>query len=155
VDLQFPIPAVLEEPDERLRRGEMALSVEQRLDRVKVLVVDDDLDACEAVRLVLEQHGAVVQTAASGTEALQVLPAMEPDVLVADLAMPELDGYDLIRQVRRHAPASDLPAVALTAYTGAARDAALLAGFQHFTSKPVPPADLVTLVERLCESAPH
>jgi signal transduction histidine kinase len=153
VDLEFPIPAVLEEPEERGRRSEMALSPEPRLDGVTVLVVDDDLDACEAVRLVLEQHGAVVQTAASGAEALQMLPALEPDVLVADLAMPELDGYDLIRRVRRQAAASDLPAVALTAHTGAARDAALLAGFQHFTSKPVPPADLVTLVERMCGSA--
>ena len=148
VTLEFPIPAVLDEPFDRTHPG-MADAEDPRLDGLKVLVVDDEPEACEAVRLVLEQHGATVRTAATGGEALELLEDMRPDVLVADLAMPEVDGYDLIRRVRQQARSTELPAVALTAFTDAAREAALHAGFQQFTSKPVPPADLVTIVERL------
>ena len=122
---------------------------------LKVLVVDDEPDACEAVRLVLEQYGATVRTAASAGEALQLLDNITPDVLVADLAMPEVDGYDLIRRVRLQASSGELPAVALTAFTESAREAALQAGFQQFTSKPVSPADLVTLVERFKDGPVH
>jgi CheY-like chemotaxis protein len=101
---------------------------------------------------VLEQHGAVVQTAGSGVDALDTLAETEPDVLVADLAMPDVDGYRLIQEVRARAASARLPAVALTAYTDAAREAALRAGFHQFTSKPIPPDDLVRLIERLSDS---
>jgi signal transduction histidine kinase/ActR/RegA family two-component response regulator len=153
--VDFPIPAVLSEADEQVRTREAAAEAERRLDGLQVLVVDDEPDACEAVRLVLEQHGATVRTATSGAAALELLENMTPDVLVADLAMPEVDGYDLIRRVRLQARSTELPAVALTAFTDASRDAALHAGFQQFTSKPVPPGDLVALVERLKERPVH
>jgi CheY-like chemotaxis protein len=155
VRVDFPVPAVLTEADDRLPTREAAADIEGRLDGLRVLVVDDEPDACEAVRLVLSQHGATVCTATSGSAALELLESMTPDVLVADLAMPEVDGYDLIRRVRLQAHSTDLPAVALTAFTDAARDAALHAGFQQFTSKPVPPDDLVALVERLKSRPMH
>jgi signal transduction histidine kinase len=146
VSVDFPIPAVLTDVDDRPAPSEAPADIERRLDGLRVLVVDDEPDACEAVRLVLEQHGATVCTATSGSAALELLESMTPDVLVADLVMPEVDGYDLIRRVRLQAQPTELPAVALTAFTDSARDAALHAGFQQFTSKPVPPADLVALV---------
>jgi signal transduction histidine kinase len=155
VTLEFPIPAVLADADEHVRPREAAAEGERRLGGLKVLVVDDEPDACEAVRLVLEQHGATVRTTTSGAAALDLLDTMTPDVLVADLAMPEVDGYDLIRRVRLQARSTELPAVALTAFTDTAREAALHAGFQHFTSKPVPPADLVTLIEELRHRPVH
>ena len=151
VTLDFPIPAVLDEPETEPRLEEVDAS-QGRLAGVKVLVVDDEADACEAVRLVLEHHGAIVQTAHSGAQALSLLSHLEPHVIVSDLAMPEVDGYHLIQQMRTGCGA-DIPAVALTAYADDAREAALRAGFQQFTSKPVPPAQLVTLVERLSERA--
>ena len=77
--------------------------------------------------------------------------SQEPDVLVADLAMPEVDGYRLIKAVRTRSDGAHLPAVALTAYTNSAREAALEAGFEQFTSKPIPPVDLVTIVKELSE----
>ena len=152
VTLEFPIPAVLEEPEARLQRRETGTTLERRLYGVKVLVVDDEPEACEAVRLVLEDHGALVHTAMSAGEALETLRDVQPDVLVADLAMPDQDGYELIREVRRRNAGGSLPAVALTAYTESARDPALRAGFQHFTSKPIRPEDLVTVVEGLSDA---
>ena len=155
ITLEFPVPAVLEEPDVRVRPRDAGMEPVGRLDGLKVLVVDDEPEAREAVRLVLEDYGAFVQTAASALEALNVLAAMEPDVLVADLSMPERDGYQLIREIRARSSAGDLPAVALTAYTDAARGPALSAGFQRFTSKPIRPEDLVTLVAGLRGASTH
>ena len=125
----------------------------QRLDGITVLVVDDELDACEAVRRVLEHRGAVVYAAASAAEALNVLPDLRPHVLVADLAMPESDGYDLIKRVRRCTPGVGLPAVALTALVGSARETALQAGFEMYESKPILADDLVSLVARLADGS--
>jgi PAS domain S-box-containing protein len=153
VTLEFPIPAVLDEPEQQLH---VTVDPSQRrLSGVKVLVVDDEADACEAVRLVLEHHGAIVQTAASGRQALSLLADTQPDVIVSDLVMPEVDGFHLIRQMRTRPGGGDIPAVALTAYADEAREAALRAGFQQFTSKPVPPADLVLLVEHLTDRTAH
>ena len=152
IALEFPIPAVLEEPGERLALPRDRQTGRQRLAGVKVLVVDDEPDACEAVRLVLEDHGAFVHTAASATEALEIMRGQQPDVIVADLAMPDRDGYELIRDVRTQSGDRDVPAVALTAYTDAARGPALTAGFHQFSSKPIRPEDLITLVEDLAES---
>jgi CheY-like chemotaxis protein len=78
---------------------------------------------------------------------------LRPDVLVADLAMPGTDGYDLIRQVRMLSSGSDLPAVALTALVGSARESALQAGFESYESKPILAGDLVSLVARLADRA--
>jgi len=119
----------------------------------EIRVRDDQPEACEAVKQVLEYYGAVVRTAASGSEALDLLPDMKPDVLVADLAMPEIDGYHLIKQVRRLSAGLDLPAVALTALVGPAREAALGAGYEMFESKPILAGELVSLVARLADSS--
>jgi signal transduction histidine kinase/ActR/RegA family two-component response regulator len=156
VSIEMPIPAVLEEPDEYRRRADDSrLSSDDRLDGIKVLVVDDEPEACEAVRQVLEHYGAIVRTAASGSEALVLVPEMKPDVLVADLAMPEIDGYDLIKQVRGLSAGLDLPAVALTALVGPARETALQAGFEMYESKPILATELVSLVARLASDPPE
>jgi signal transduction histidine kinase len=149
VSIVLPIPAVVDEPALH-HRAEPAEPAE-RLDGITVLVVDDEPDACEAVRRVLEHQGAVVFTAGSASEALSLLPESKPDVLVADLAMPEVDGYDLIKQVRDLSPGTDLPAVALTALVGSAEEAALRAGFEIYEPKPILAGDLVSLVARLAE----
>ncbi len=126
-----------------------------RLDGVRVLVVVDDPDARQILRLVLEQTGAIVTTAASAPEALGRLARGRFNVLVSDLGMPEQDGFDLIRQVRAlgHS-ATDLPAVALTAFVQAddARSA-MLAGFQLHLPKPVDPLELTRAISDLAEPA--
>jgi signal transduction histidine kinase/ActR/RegA family two-component response regulator len=122
------------------------------LDRVRVLVVDDDPDTIEVVRQVLESAGAQVIAAASAREALAALSARPPDVLLSDLGMPGEDGYAFIRKVRSLDPARGgrVPAAALTAYTRSEdRREALLAGFQVYLPKPVEPAELTATVARL------
>jgi signal transduction histidine kinase/ActR/RegA family two-component response regulator len=150
--VSLPIPAVVEaEPPPR--HGAPGAQPDVRLDGVKVLVVDDEPEACEAVKGVLEHYGAIVSAVASSADALGVVSEMKPDVLVADLAMPGIDGYDLIRHVRALSPGTTLPAVALTALVGPARDTALQAGFELYQSKPIPAGDLVSLVARLADGA--
>jgi CheY-like chemotaxis protein len=117
-----------------------------------ILVVDDDLDLRESLSLLLELYGASVTAVGSAREALQVLSATVPDVLLSDLAMPEEDGYDLIRKIRALPPerGGQVPAAAVSARTGPEdRRRALADGFQVYVAKPVSGEDLVAVVARL------
>jgi PAS domain S-box-containing protein len=122
------------------------------LQGVKVLVVDDEPDTLELLRIVLELSGALVVTANSAAKALERLEETDPDVLLSDIGMPDKDGFDLIREVRSLPPerGGRVPAVALTAYTRAEdRTTALAAGFDMHIPKPVQPADVVAAVANL------
>jgi len=119
---------------------------------LRVLVVDDDDDTREALRLILKQSGLVVDTAASAAEALEKIARIHPEVLLSDIAMPGEDGLALIRRVRRLAPEEGgrIPAAVLTAYASLAeRDAALQAGFDWHVAKPVDPSELLQVVAAL------
>jgi CheY-like chemotaxis protein/anti-sigma regulatory factor (Ser/Thr protein kinase) len=114
-----------------------------------VLVVDDQVDARELVKRVLEDSGAQVLTAATVQEALSLVAAGKPDVLVTDLGIPETDGFELLRQVRALGShrGGRIPAIALTAFARSEdRTRALRAGFVVHVSKPVDPAELVATV---------
>ena len=120
-----------------------------RLDGLRVLVVDDHGDAREVLGLVLRECGAEVHLAAGAAEALEILARAPIDVLVSDLAMPGIDGYELIAAVRA-ARGAAIPAVALTAYAGReVRERAIAAGFAAHATKPLNPDDLVDLIARL------
>jgi PAS domain S-box-containing protein len=113
-----------------------------------ILVVDDDPDARNLLKRILSDEGASVLAASSTLEALEILLRTRPDLLVSDIAMPESDGYDLIRKVRSlgSADGGSIPAVALTAFARSEdRQRALLAGYQIHVSKPVDPAELVAV----------
>ena len=119
---------------------------------VKVLVVDDDVDAREFLVFILEQHGAIALASASATEALERLEKFQPDVLLSDIGMPEVDGYNFIRRVRvlESTRINKIPAIALTAYASNEDcNQALTAGFQRHIPKPVDPAELITTVAKL------
>jgi CheY-like chemotaxis protein len=121
---------------------------------VRVLVVDDDVDAREMLQVALRQYGADVRVAASGEEALAEASRECPDVLVSDIEMPDTSGYDLVRNIRRsdNQELRRVPAVALTAYARTEdRVKALLAGFQTHVPKPVEPAELVTVIASLAQ----
>jgi PAS domain S-box-containing protein len=123
---------------------------------MRVLAVDDDADTLEMLLLFLRRAGAEVAAAPSAAAALEVLERFRPDVLVADIGMPEVDGYELLRRVRAlGAERGGLtPAVALTAYAGEAdRARALRSGFQAHLPKPVEPAALVNAVTNLAGTA--
>jgi PAS domain S-box-containing protein len=117
---------------------------------VRVLVVEDDPDTLELMKVFLARHGAEVTAAASAAGALEALGPARPDVIVSDIGMPGEDGYELMRRVRSLAPEAGglTPAVALTAYaTDADRLKALRAGFQAHVGKPVdPPALLAAII---------
>src|SRR5262245_17624924 len=122
---------------------------------VSVLAVDDDADALAMVRDILEAAGATVTTAASAEHALKELAKVRPQVLVADLGMPGIDGFDLISRIRRSDDASinKIPAAALTAYARSEeRTRALRAGFQMHLAKPINPAELVESIRTLSRS---
>src|SRR5919202_6835108 len=127
-------------------------SPQSPLKGLRVLIVDDEADARELLATILDQSGAQVMAAASAGEALEFLSQSKADVLVSDIAMPKVDGYALIRQVRelQAEQGGYIPAVALTAYARESdRISALEAGFQVHLAKPYDPDELVTLVAKL------
>ena len=125
------------------------------LDRVRVLLIDDDTDARELSQAVLEQCGARVKAVSSSAEAISSLldtpRALMPHVIVSDLGMPAQDGYQLIRQIRAiDSELGRIPAVAVTGYATADDvQRALTAGFQLHISKPMDPAAFVAAVADL------
>ena len=119
---------------------------------LRVLVVDDDRDARDLLRRLLEEHAVQVTTAASAAEAARHLRERRFDVLVSDIGMPEEDGYALLRRVRAMGAerGGDVPAVALTAYARSEdRVQAMRAGFQTHLAKPLEPAELIATLANL------
>lgn len=119
---------------------------------VRILAVDDDPDALQLVKEIAESTGAVVTTASSGSAALEQLQREPADILVSDLAMPSMTGFDLIAAVRQASEeqVSSVPAIALTAFARSEdRVRSLRSGFQMHVAKPVDPAELMAAVEAL------
>ena len=128
------------------------------LQGVQLLVVDDDQDALDMLSMLLAEAGASVRTATSAAEALALLRWIRPDVLLSDLAMPDEDGYSLIRSLRTIERQSGrrTPAVALTAYVRVQdRARAVDAGFDVFVEKPVDPEELLSVIGGLVDSRAH
>jgi signal transduction histidine kinase/ActR/RegA family two-component response regulator len=127
------------------------------LQQTRALVVDDDPDSRDLFDAALSFAGASVQVAQSVDEALRVLETEPIDVLIADIGMPDRDGYALIEAVRRHADAAarNIRAIAVTSYAGDAyRDRAMSAGYDGYVAKPVDPARLALLVADLLAAKP-
>ena len=104
----------------------------------------------------LESRGAIIRTVPSAAAALDAMGQHRPDVLLADLGMPEEDGYSLIRRVRAHESdrhLARLPAIAVTAYaTARDRDLALAAGYDWHAAKPVEPGDLARTIAKAAKA---
>lgn len=118
---------------------------------LKVVLVDDEADARELLRRVLAGAGAEVVTAESADAALQILERLQPHVLISDIGMPNVDGYEFIRRVRMlGAGAGRTRAIALTAFARLEdRTRAMLAGYQMYLTKPVDPKELIVTVANL------
>ena len=116
-----------------------------------MLVVDDEPDARRLLSKVLEAAGGDITAVGSVAQALSVMATVHPDVLISDIAMPDQDGHDLIRQIRAGGRnAKDLPAIALTAFAHKDdRRRVLLSGFQVHVAKPADPHELTALVASL------
>ncbi|MEG3971912.1 PAS domain S-box protein [Microcoleus sp. T2B6] len=124
--------------------------VSSNLSGVRVLVVDIDADSLDFTCTVLEDCGALVETARSGIEALEAIERLNPDVLAIDIEMQAPDGEALLQQVRSRMVDREIPALAFTAVGRVEeRVRALQQGFQIYVPKPIEPAELVAVVASL------
>lgn len=128
-------------------------NVERRdLDGLTVLVIDDHLDSLEIAEIVLERAGARVLAAPSAEAGLRFLDTQVVDVLVCDLSMPRVDGFDVVRAVRaRRDEKRALPAIAVSGSGLHDAGRALTAGFDAHATKPIAPDALVEHVRRLAD----
>ncbi len=148
-DRQFTTPSATKQTTE-------TRVLARRLTGIRVLVVDDDDDSRALLKSILKRSGAEVVTAASAEEALSALEDVRPEILVSDISMPDMDGYELIRRVRKlpRESGGTLPAVALTAYArDEERQRALNAGFQMHVAKPVDASTLLDAIANLVRHA--
>ena len=121
---------------------------------ISILVVEDDDDTRDLLKVLLETQGALVIATPSVMEALQAYDQSRPDVIVADIGMPDYNGYTLIGRVRARdrEKGKIVPAIALTAFTTAIdRDTVLSAGFQVHMPKPFEPNRLISVIADLAE----
>ena len=136
-------------------RPELAVAPSSGLDGVRVLIVDDEADTREVLSVLLAGAGGEVRTSASAAEALATLARWQPDVLLADIAMPGEDGYALLSKLRALTPrqGGEIPALALTAYAHPQdRERALAAGFHDYVVKPFEPPALVAAIAKLART---
>jgi CheY-like chemotaxis protein len=151
VMIVHPEPLDVRREHPRTERRE-ALSTLGDLRGVRILAIDDDEDALALLRVVLETAGAEVTTIASPVDALERIAIVLPDVLVVDLGMPEMDGFEFIARIRASGNTAirDLPAAALTAFARSEdRTKALRSGFEMHLSKPIDPGELVASIATL------
>ncbi|HLM56183.1 MAG TPA: response regulator [Pyrinomonadaceae bacterium] len=129
----------------------MAANTEART----VLVADDNDDTRRVVRWMLEQRGYAVIEAADGEQAVAVAVSQRPDLILMDLIMPVVDGFDAVRQVREHEALRGVPVIAMTARDVAtSRDRAEGLGFNQYLSKPLDFLRLNVVIEKLLGGAP-
>jgi PAS domain S-box-containing protein len=152
--VQLPLIA-LTEPNHELLSGLRTRQenevLEGRLRNLKILAVDDHDDTREFLRVILRRHGADATVVGSGKEALEALKILRPDVLLCDLLMPQMDGYELLKKVRMLEPEIGvLSAIACTAFA-MAEDVtrARRSGFQAHIAKPIDPDQLVVTILRV------
>jgi len=158
----LPPDLAYEEVDilERIRRGERVEHFETRrlrkdgtaIDVSLTIVVDDDSDTCGMIRAVLKQCGCIVTAATDADTALETFLSWKPTILISDIGLPEVDGYELMRRIRNEerTRGTKTPAIALTAFARIEdRVKALAAGYQMHVAKPVEPGELLTIVASL------
>lgn len=118
-------------------------------DNWQVLIVEDEFDSAQMVSKILTHHKIEVTVAHNGQEALDVLTALVPTIIVMDLSMPEMDGWTTLMEIRANPNTAHIPVVAMTAYhsVNVAQDA-IAAGFDAYFPKPVEPG---TFVQSLSE----
>jgi PAS domain S-box-containing protein len=122
------------------------------LNGARIVGIDDDADALTLLRVVLEAAGADVTTVSAPRDAIERIEDVKPHVIVVDLGMPDIDGFELIRRIRAspHAHVRDVPAIALTAFARSDdRTRVLRSGFEMHLAKPVDPAELVASIATL------
>jgi PAS domain S-box-containing protein len=150
--VEEPLPVESEDERPKSKPWDLPLLPETSLKDVNVLVIDDESDSCNLLKLLLKSAGASVYLAQSADKGIEQLITKPVDVLICDIGMPGVDGYTLIRRVRTldDPQKSEVAAVALTAYARLEdRTEAIRAGFQNHLPKPVEPAELLAVIHSL------
>ncbi len=160
--VMLPLAPVAPLADEVVRRHptlrqESAAAALAPLTAIRILLVDDDPDSNEAMRVLLVSRGAEVRIAASAEQALAVLESWLPDLMVSDIGMPGRDGYALLADIRNLVgPAAQMPVIALTAYASVDDRVRLVsAGFHTHLAKPVEPGELTAVVAAALRTQPR
>lgn len=120
----------------------------------RILAVDDEPNIVRLIQVNLERVGYQVETANNGVQALEKIRASRPDLVVSDVMMPEMDGFELLSTIRRDATLEDLPVIMLTAK---AQDRNVMEGYQRgadmYLTKPFNPMELISFVKRILQSS--
>ena len=131
-------------------RGSARRKPSSRKLRLSVLVVDDVPDVTEMIALFLRHAGYDVATADSATTALQLANERTFNVIISDIGMPEMNGYELAESLRRHVDYQGIPIIAVTGYSEYDdRTRALRSGFNAHLTKPIDPTELLNLMHEL------
>jgi CheY-like chemotaxis protein len=136
---------------------EAATPINGSLDGLRVLLVDDDHDTGEVLRLMLDGHGASLEVTRSCAEALACFDLCRPNLIISDIGLPDGDGYELMKRVRsRPADAGGtVAAIALTAYARPEdASAAIRCGYQVHVAKPFEGVQLMRIIRDLTRPAP-
>jgi PAS domain S-box-containing protein len=113
----------------------------------RILIADDNCDAAESLAVLLRLEGHEVSVVRNGRDALAKFETLLPEVAVLDIGMPELDGYEVARQIRQHPSGRAALLIAVTGWGQEAdKSRALAAGFNHHFTKPMQPEDLIMLL---------
>ena len=120
----------------------------------RILAVDDEPNIVRLIQVNLERHGYQVETANNGVQALEKIRANRPDLVVSDVMMPEMDGFELLSTIKRDPALEDLPIIMLTAKT---QDKNVMEGYSRgadmYLTKPFNPAELLAFVKRILQSS--
>jgi twitching motility two-component system response regulator PilH len=122
--------------------------IDNALQGWKVAVIDDEPDSLEVVSMILEMHGATVETANNGEAGLELIRTTRPDLIISDLSMPGLSGWELVEKIKHGDRAlADIPVIALTAHAMEKdRRWAIASGFFNFITKPLFVKQVITLL---------
>jgi CheY-like chemotaxis protein len=117
----------------------------------RILCIEDDPDMIDLIRLILERRGFVVEGAERGKEALQIMQASPPDLVLLDLMMPDMDGWDVFQKMKADALTRNIPIIVVTASAqGIDREFGLhIAKVDDYIVKPFSPQDLLASVDRV------
>ncbi|HKG23519.1 MAG TPA: ATP-binding protein, partial [Blastocatellia bacterium] len=122
---------------------------------LRVLVIEDSRDTLDMLKLWLDSVGCSVRMAGDATEGMKLALESSPDVIISDIGLPEIDGYELIRQLRRTPGLESVPAIALTGYAREEdRELAMAAGYDAHLAKPAQVSHLYYLIKKLTTQAP-
>lgn len=119
----------------------------------RVLVIEDEFDSIQMVSKILTFHGMEVQVAHNGRESLAMIDEIQPTIIVCDLAMPEMDGWQTLAAIRANPDTQHIPVVAVTAFNSTdVEDEALRVGFDAFFAKPVSPRTFVQQLQKIVKN---